>query len=225
MPASIPNPPPKLSRLTRKSLKQEVIDQIYAAIVRGELTAGQQVTELGLARQLGVSQPTIREALIELEHQGFVQKRSAHKTFITLLSERDIDEIYVARTTLEALVVELLASSTAVNLEECEAACQRMAGAAERRRTSEFYQADLDFHRCLWRATGNQTLMDILEQLVSQLFAFVVIRHAVRERAVLLATAEEHGQLLRLIRAGDRDAARRMMEASLRHARTEDSDL
>lgn len=225
MPASQPNPPPELSRLTRKSLKQGVIDQIYAAIVRGELTAGQQVTELGLARQLGVSQPTIREALIELEHQGFVQKRSAHKTSITLLTERDINEIYLVRATLEALVVELLASSTTVNLEQCEAACQRMAEAAERGHTSEFYQADLDFHRCLWRATENRIVMDMLEQLVSQLFAFGIIQHAVRERAALLAAVEEHGQLLRLIRAGDRDAARKLMEASLRHARAEDTQL
>jgi len=202
-----------------------VVDQIYAAIVGGDLTAGQQVTELGLARQLGVSQPTIREALIELEHQGFVRKRSAHKTFITLLSERNINEIYLVRTTLEALVAELLASSATVNLEECEAACQRMADAAKRGRSPEFHQADLDFHRCLWRATGNQTIVDLLEQLVPQLFAFVIIQHAVRGRAVLRASAEEHGRLLRLIRAGDRDAARKMMEASLQQAQAEDSEL
>lgn len=219
------NPPPMLSRLTRKSLKQGVIDQVYAAIVRGELTAGQKVTELSLARQLGVSQPTIREALIELEHHGFVQKQGAHKTSITLLSEKDINEIYLVRETLEARVVELLASSTTVNFEECEAARQRMAESAERGCTSEFYEADLDFHRCLWRATKNQTVMNMLEQLVPQLFAFGIIQHAVRERTTLLATAEEHAQLLRLIRAGDRDAARKMMEASLRHARTEDAEL
>jgi DNA-binding GntR family transcriptional regulator len=87
-----------------------------------------------------------------------------------------------------------------------------MLQAAKRGHTSEFYQADLDFHRCLWRATGNQTLMDLLEQIVPQLFAFVIMQHSVRERADLLVTAEEHGHLLGLIRSGDRDAARKLIE-------------
>lgn len=224
MPTSIANLPIGLKRLTRKSLKQQVIDQIHAAITRGELTGGQHVTELGLARQLGVSQPTIREALIELEHQGFIQRRSAHKTFITVLSERDISEMYLVRTTLETLVVELLTTSDSPDLEPCERSCRRMVEASERGRVSDFYQADLEFHRCLWRATENATLAGMLEQLVPRLFAFVVIRHSKPDHAALPMMADEHVQLLRLIRAGDRDAACKLIGAALQHARKDDSE-
>jgi DNA-binding GntR family transcriptional regulator len=225
MPLSTLNPPGALSRVARKSLKQGVVDEVHAAILRGELTAGQQVTELGLARQLGVSQPTIREALIELEHQGFIQRRGARKTFVTALSERDISEMYLVRTTLETLVVDSLACSEDVDLAECEAAHKQMLDAARGDRVQEFYQADLEFHRSLWRAAGNQTLTGMLEQLVPRLFAFVVIQRANPRPDTLRTIAGEHDQLLRLIRTRDREAARRAAEASLRQAQAEDSAL
>jgi DNA-binding GntR family transcriptional regulator len=218
-------PPAALSKLTRKSLKQGVVDQIHGAILRGELKSGQQITELGLARDLGVSQPTIREALIELEHSGFIQRQSARKTFITALSERDIEEMYQVRARLETLVVDLLATSGMRNLEECEGAQRRMAHAARCHDVSEFCRADLEFHRSLWRAAGNGTATEMLEQLVPRLFAFVIIQRATRRSRGLRAGAEEHAELLRLIRAGDRDAACRRMDASLRNARTEDAEL
>ena len=225
MSPSLVQPSPALSKLKRTSLKQGVIDQIHGAILRGELKSGRQITELGLAHSLGVSQPTIREALIELEHRGFIQRKSARKTFITALSEREISEMYQVRARLETLVVELLASSKTRNLEECEAAHRRMAQAARGRSTSEFCDADLEFHRALWRAAGNRTAAELLEQLVPRLFAFVIIQRPPRHRARLRSSAAEHGELLRLIGAGDRNAACKLMEASLRHARSEDAEL
>jgi len=211
--------------MARKSLKQGVVDEVHAAILRGELTAGQQVTELGLARQLGVSQPTIREALIELEHQGFIQRRGPRKTFITELTEHDINEMYVVRTTLEQLVVDSLVSSGTADLAECAQAHRQMLDAARDGRVEEFYQADLEFHRSLWRAAGNQTLTGMLEQLVPRLFAFVVIQRANPETGTLQTIAEEHAQLLRLIGAGDREAAHKAAESSLRQAQADDSGL
>jgi DNA-binding GntR family transcriptional regulator len=225
MKISTVEPPAALSKLKRTSLKQGIVDQIHAAILGGELKSGEQITELGLARRLGVSQPTVREALIELEHQGFIQRQSARRTFITALSERDISEMYQVRARLETLVVELLATSGMRNLEECDTAYRRMLIAARCHDAAEFCAADLEFHRALWRAAGNRTATEMLEQLVPRLFAFVIIRRAARKGGKLRSGAEEHGELLQLIRAGDREGACRRMDTSLRQARTEDAEL
>ena len=69
-----------LRAIRRVSLKDTAVQRICQAIERGELKAGEPVTELGLARKLGVGQPTIREALLELEFIGFVEQAGTRKT-------------------------------------------------------------------------------------------------------------------------------------------------
>jgi len=62
-----------LRTIPRVSLKEAAVQQICQAIEGGELKSGETLTELGLARKLGVAQPTIREALLELEFIGYVE--------------------------------------------------------------------------------------------------------------------------------------------------------
>src|SRR5262245_22181339 len=105
-----------LGVIPRVSLKDTAVQRICEAIEGGELKPGEQITELGLAKKLGVAQPTIREALLELEFAGFVEPMGPRKTRVTVLSRAAIDDIYLVRTRLEALAVELIASQPAANL-------------------------------------------------------------------------------------------------------------
>src|ERR1700723_233069 len=74
-----------LDAIRRMSLKDTVVERICEAIERGELKAGEPLTELGLARKLGVGQPTIREAMLELQFIGFIEQVGTRKTRVTLL--------------------------------------------------------------------------------------------------------------------------------------------
>jgi len=56
------------------SKKDRVVLAIREAIVSGKMQPGDAIVEGRVARQLGVGQPLVREALIDLEHQGFVQR-------------------------------------------------------------------------------------------------------------------------------------------------------
>ncbi|MEW5979636.1 MAG: GntR family transcriptional regulator [Acidobacteriota bacterium] len=214
-----------MSKINRKSLKQRVIEQTLAAIETGELKAGQRVTELGLGNRLGVSQPTIREALIELEKQGFVERRPPRKTFITVLTRRDIAEIYRVRTPLEILVVQLLIEAGANDLKHSERAYREMLDHANAENMPAFLRADLSFHRGLWYATNNRHLKSTLELLVPKLLAFGIIRHVQPPRERLVDVAQMHGQLLRLIREEKQSEASALMEASLQQAWADDSQL
>ncbi len=216
------NEPSILTRIDRPSLKGAAVEQIRTAILRGELQPGERVTELGLAGKLGVGQATIREALIELEHQGFIQRGSPRKTFVTALSQREIKEMYLVRACLESLVVELLVSKRGKDLTVCELAYGKLEDAAKRGKFSELVQADLDFHRALWRSTGNGSLVDLLERLVPKLFAFVIIQDADPSRQAMLEAARQHRRLLQLIREGKEKEAKLAMEKSMQQARSED---
>jgi DNA-binding GntR family transcriptional regulator len=211
-----------LGTIPRHSLKAEVVCRMRDAIERGELKPGDQITEMGLARKFGVGQPAIREALLELQFLGFVERIGPRKTCITALSERQIQEIYLVRTRLEMLAVELLASAAGPDLTECRRELANMRRAAEAGQAAVFHSADFRFHRALWGATGNRSLGDALEPLVARLFAFGVIQHANPTPGKMLEIAAYHGQLLDLIEAGEVEGARRLAEDSLQQARADD---
>jgi DNA-binding GntR family transcriptional regulator len=211
-----------LTRIDRRSLKGEAVDQIRSAILQGELKPGQRVTELGLAKGLGVGQATIREALIELEHQGFIQRGSPRKTFVTDLSQREINDMYMVRIRLESLVVELLVNQKRGDLGDCETAYRKLMESAKRGDFLEFCQVDLDFHRSLWRAAGNQSLLELLERLVPRLFAFVIIQRTNPSRQSLVESVKQHGRLLQLIREGKHKEAQAALEESMQQALSDD---
>lgn len=214
-----------LRAISRHSLKDEVVERIREAIERGELKSGEQIKELGLAHLLGVAQPTIREALLELEFIGFIERQGPRKTCITSLSRRQIDDIYLVRSRLETLVVEILTERRTADLSHCQKHADRLCAAAQDGKLTEFYQADLAFHRALWQATENESLIRSLEGIVPKLFAFGIIRQNGPDRGKLIEMAGLHQQLLDLIPTGNVEAASRLMKSSMDNAWVEDALL
>jgi DNA-binding GntR family transcriptional regulator len=209
----------------RRTLKDEAVDRIRGAIIRRELNPGERITELGLARRLGVGQPTIREALIELEHQGFVERSSPRMTRVTSLTQRDVDEIYMVRVRLEVLALELVLAQPGVSLDNIEFQCRKMMQMAKMTRIAEFLQADLDFHAALWLAAGNRALREILERLVPKLFALGMIRHSKATRSTMRRIAAEHALLLEAIREHKIKKAMDLLSRSLAQGQADDMEL
>ena len=71
-----------------------------------EYQPGESIVESRVAQQLGAGIPLVREALIELEHQGYVQKIPYKGTTVTKLAQRDVEKIFRLRVELESLAIE-----------------------------------------------------------------------------------------------------------------------
>lgn len=214
-----------LTSIPRTTLKALAVQQIREAIERGELQAGEKVTELGLARKLGVGQPTIREALLELEFLGFIERKGPRDTRVTLLTRDVIRNIYRVRTRLETLAVELIAGMLTPDLAPCWHEVLRMEQFAREGMAPEFYQADLGFHRSLWQATQNESLQACLEQLVPKLMTFSIIQRVHPTSEKLLKIAMVHRRLLELISSGDVLNSIALMEESMQSALTDDEHM
>jgi DNA-binding GntR family transcriptional regulator len=214
-----------LRAIPRVSLKEAAVQQICQAIESGELKSGELLTELGLARKLGVAQPTIREALLELEFIGYVERTSTRKSRVTLLTRRSIENIYLVRTRLETLAVELIAAQPSPQLESCEKPLRAMEAAAGSGVFREFCHADLNFHRALWSSSENDCIESTLERLVPKLFAFAIIRHSHPSIAQLIETYDLHRRLLDAILQRDAAHARQLMELSMERAWLDDAQL
>jgi len=220
--------PPRSSNLRtipRVSLKEAAVQQICQAIECGELKSGEILTELGLASKLGVAQPTIREALLELEFIGYVERTATRKARVTLLTRRSIENIYLVRTRLETLAVELIAAQTSPELEACQKTLHAMESAARSGVFREFCHADLSFHRALWSSSQNDCIESTLERIVPKLFAFAIIRHSNPNIAQLVETYELHRRLLDAILQRNAVHARQLMELSMEQAWLDDAQL
>ena len=98
--------PDALGQIKPITKKDQIVISVKNAILAGKLESGDPIVENKIAQQLGVGTPLVREALIELEHQGFVQKVPFKGTIVTKLSREDVDNIFRLRAELEALALE-----------------------------------------------------------------------------------------------------------------------
>jgi DNA-binding GntR family transcriptional regulator len=217
---------PGLEVIERQPLKYLVARQLKEAIMAGDLKPGQRLTESDLGKKLHVSQATVREALIELEHRGFVDRPRSRLTCVATQTRRDAEEIYAVRVPLEKLVIESLAKKR-VNLDECERAAQRMLKAAEAGNLADFVVADFDFHKELWKAAENSHLEEILVRLVGRGFAFSLITARQRRptSGKLKSIGELHLKIVRLIRDGKIGDAKKTLQASMDRTWMEEVDL
>ena len=201
-------------QLTIQSAPQAAAQALREAIISGELKGGDRILEQKWSIRLGIGQPTLREALHELEHQGLLRKVPARGTYVSQLSPKDYRLIQEVRIPLEAIAVGKAAENfTAEADKELTALVTTMAssGMAEVD-VKNFHDCDVSFHRKIWELAGNEYLRDTLETITFRLFIFSVVgRWPGNPKAVseCLAAVQEHLGILEGLRSRDKHVARR----------------
>jgi len=178
------------------SKKNQVIQAIKEAILTGSINPGDQIVESKIARELGSGIPLVREALIELEQDGFVQKTPYKGTMVTKLGPTEIRQIFQLRVELEAIAVGWAKENvTPEDIKDLRKLISKMERAGAELDLDQFYQIDLEFHRRLWAMSGNPYLVALLERIVVPLFAFFVMKTR-RERESYIRSAGMHARIV-----------------------------
>ncbi len=155
---------------------EKVRTHLLQAIFSGKYPPGSPLRETGLARELGVSQATVREALQRLEHSGLVTRTVNIGSAVTRLSPADVQERMELRSLLEVRAAKAAAERIGpAEMAELERRLAVFSGFMNSDAYFESAQADLDFHRYIWQCSGNQTLYKLLDQLTVPLLAFASI--------------------------------------------------
>ena len=132
---------------TRAPLREDVRQIILDRILSGELPPGCRITESRLAAELGVSRTPLREALFNLESEGFVRSDLARGFSVAPLSVREVRESYPILQTLEVLAfrsIGQLAVTTAPDLRRINKELGAVAGDSERGQLRLLAQAALE---------------------------------------------------------------------------------
>lgn len=100
------------SRVKATSLKEHLTGQMQAAIFRGDLPPGSRIVQTELAKQMEVSQATVREAIQELANEGFVIQHANRQTLVRTFIAEDLKKTFDLRAELEAMAAKLVSEST-----------------------------------------------------------------------------------------------------------------
>ncbi len=178
------------------SKRDQVVASLKEAILSGEIAPGEAIVESRIAKQLGAGIPLVREALIELEQQGYVQKVAYKGTTVTKLEREDVEQIFRLRVELETLAIDWARERVAEeDLRVLRELTAGMRQAAEALDLARFYENDLAFHRRIWELSGNGYLVDCLERVVVPLFAFFVMKNT-RQAASYIESAKSHEKII-----------------------------
>jgi len=192
-----------------QSAPQAAAQAIREAITIGTLEPGQRLIEQKLAASLGIGQPTLREALKELEYEGFVHKTPQKGTYITTFDKEDCRELLEVRMSLEPLVIERAARKLTAEIEkDLSRLVAGMRAAAETFDVPRFSSCDAEFHRKIAALAGNRRLAKTLESILSQLLVYGTLGRKPDSRKELADGAEQHRRILAGLATGNPSIAR-----------------
>jgi DNA-binding GntR family transcriptional regulator len=191
--------------LAIQSAPQAAAQALREAIISGELKGGDRILEQKWSAHLGIGQPTLREALRELEQQGLLKKLPQRGTYVAQLSPEDYRRILEVRIPLEAIAIGRAAARLTNEAEhELTDLVMVMAGTGKEVDVRSFHDCDVLFHRKIWELADNEYLQETLEKITFRLFVFSVVGrwpdtpNAFSER---LAAVQQHMAILEGLRS------------------------
>ena len=177
--------------------------------------------EIQLAEELGVSRTPIREAIRELEADGYVVMIPRRGAYVADISLKDIAQVFEIRSALEELAAGLAAERiTEDELEELERLLLEIRDSIDRQDMEGIIEADVQFHQILYEASRNTRLIEIINNLRDQVLRFRSV--SLHYPGRLEATWQEHRDLVEAI--ADRNAAR-AMKIAIRHMENSEKTL
>lgn len=184
------------NRLTEKAtLRKEIREYIQQQIAQGRFKAGDRIVETQMAKELGVSQAPVREAILELAAMGLLEERPYSGSFVRKLTAEDIEDIYNTRAFLDEYAARRAAQRiTPEQLEEMEALLREMDGAES---PHDFVEKDIAFHGLVVDAAGSPALKRIWESL--QLVAWTGLSVAAT-RNTLPELVRQHWEIYNLLK-------------------------
>jgi DNA-binding GntR family transcriptional regulator len=200
------NIPDDLTTLAYKSIRKSIID--------GDVGPESKLTEDALARKLGISKSPIREALTRLESEGLIRIAPRRGAFVVHFSASDVSDLFGLREALEEYAVRTLATSPEL-LAELHLHIDSAESFWKADDRLSYIREDVKFHRALARATGNQRLMQVMENVQNQ--GLIFRRHTFHLSSAV--SLEMHKRILAALESQDRAAAALLMRQHIASVR------
>ena len=183
----------------REPLRVQIRDVIRNWIVEGRLSPTDRLTEPALAERLGVSRTPLREALLDLERDGFVLAEPGKGFRVIPLSIEMIHETYPILGALERLALRTCGSGAAQGCLELRRINNKIA--ESKSHPARQFKLDRRWHELLLQPCSNRRLLKMIRDLTEIIRRFD--RALVRGVADLSSSCRQHAEILDALEAGD----------------------
>ena len=198
-----------------QTLREKILETIRDAILKGTLKPGERVSEPELAERFGISRTPIREAFRQLESEGYLEVMPRKGAVVASLSERDVVEFYSIKSILEGHAARIAAERMSErDLERLETINAKLEQIATEGDIKTFFRVHNEFHELFIKASGNDKLTELINQLVLKFNRLRLASLAQPGRMAI--SVQEHRKIIEAFRNHDGDKA----ENLVRHTAT-----
>lgn len=184
------------------SLSGRVFRKIREDILSGKYKEHEELKEVAIGEEMGVSRTPVREALRQLELEGLIQIIPNKGAYVTGITAKDVKDIYMIRSLLEGLCARMATEKiTKEQMEEMEENIYLAEFHADKGHMDQMAELDNRFHDILYEACDSK----MLEQLLRDFHQYVL---RVRQKTLATnvrgrASNNEHKQIMDAIKAKD----------------------
>lgn len=231
-------------KIESEKLSQSVVRQIELLILRGILRPGERLpSERDLAERLGVSRPSLRDAVAELQDRGLLTTRAGagiyvadvlgaafSRALIRLFAEHDeaVFDYVSFRRDLEAMAAERAARfGSDTDLKVVDTIFQKMVAAHQKRNPGDEARLDAEFHLSIVEASHNVIMLHMMRAMFDLLREGVFYNRQMmfRQRTTREMLLDQHRAINEAVQARDPAAARAAVEAHLTYVEETLGDL
>lgn len=194
--------------LERVCVRDRVRRTLTERILANQYAPGDRLVELQIAREFGVSQGSVREALRELEASRLVETEPNRGTRVRVVSPAELRDAYHVRGVLEEAAAVPAAKVLRNNADELWELCQAIEDAAAAGNLAEQSAQNAAFHRTIVAASGNVVLLRLWDSLAFEVRTRVRLN---RPEAEPIRDAATHRPIVAALEKGDGEQAGRLL--------------
>ena len=194
-----------------RSLRGRVFEKLREDILSGVYKDCDELREITIGEEMGVSRTPVREALRQLELEGLVVMIPRKGAEVARITEKDLRDVLEVRCSLEELAAELAAERMdEEGKAKLDKALQEFEVAIESGDNAAIADSDMEFHDIIFDATGNPRLIQIISNLREQFYRYRL--EYVKDTDYHIVLLNEHKELVDAIESGKKEEARQIMK-------------
>lgn len=194
------------------SATEQVFDALYSAVISVKLQPGAKVSEVDIAKQLGVSRQPVRDAFFRLSNLGFLSIRPQRATVITPISLRAVTDAVFTRTALEVACIRAAMERDSTHLAQSLQANLALQKESLDTNRDDFHALDEGFHETICAASGHAHVWSLIRAQKAHLDRIRYLTLSLERRQHVI---QEHKDILAAVAAEDMEQAESRLRAHI----------
>jgi DNA-binding GntR family transcriptional regulator len=163
-----------------------------------------RLDERQLAQDFGISRTPVREAMAQLEREGFVRSVPRRGVYVVRKTKKEVIELITAWAALEGMAARLITQNTDADVTSLRDMFATFVDGELRAHLDEYSEVNIEFHQSIIRMSGNSVLIDLAENLFTHMR--MIRRKTIVERDRVDRSIRDHMNIIEALEA--RDTAR-----------------